>query len=90
MQTRNIHLREHLDSLTGTRMESESFSDASEVTGGELRLREQHQAEDKAEVEWLRNAAQKGIDAIERGDYTTLRSRAEIGTFVRNAGSARR
>jgi antitoxin ParD1/3/4 len=55
-----------------------------------LRLLEQRQREDEARIEWLRGAAQEGIDAIERGDYTVLRSRAEISSTVRSVGGARR
>ncbi len=86
----NGHLTEHFDSLISTAIESGQFSNASEVVREGLRLLEQRQQEDKAKIKWLRSAAQQGIDAIERGDYTTLRSRAEITSFVRNAGSARR
>ncbi len=90
MPTRNVHLTEHFDSLIATGIESGQFSNASEVVREGLRLLEQRQQEDKARIESLRSAAQQGIDAIERGDYTTLRSRAVIGFFVRSAGSARR
>jgi antitoxin ParD1/3/4 len=84
MPTRNVHLTEHFDNLIASGIESGQFSNASEVVREGLRLLEQRQRE------WLRNAAQDGIDAIERGDSTTLRSRAEIGSFVRSAGSLRR
>ena len=84
MPTRNVHLTEHFDSLIATGIESGQFSNASEVVREGLRLLEQRQREDQAKIEWLR------IDAIERGDYTTLRSRAEIGSLVRSAGSERR
>jgi antitoxin ParD1/3/4 len=90
MPTRNVNLTEHFDSLIATGIESGQFSNASEVVREGLRLLEQRQREDNARIEWLRNAAQEGIDAIELGHYTTLRSRAEIGSFVRSAGSARR
>ncbi len=90
MPTRNVHLTEHFDSLIATGIESGQFSNASEVVREGLRLLEQRQREDKAKVEWLRSAAQEGVDALERGDYTTMRSRAEISSFVRSAGSARR
>jgi antitoxin ParD1/3/4 len=90
MPTRNVHLTEHFDNLIASGIESGQFSNASEVVREGLRLLEQRQREDEARIEWLRNAAQDGIDAIERGDSTTLRSRAEIGSFVRSAGSLRR
>jgi antitoxin ParD1/3/4 len=90
MPTRNVHLTEHFDNLIAIGIESGQFSNASEVVREGLRLLEQRQQEDKAKIEWLRGAAQEGIDAIERGDYTTVRSRAEISSFVRSAGSTRR
>ncbi len=90
MPTRNVHLTEHFDSLIATGIESGQFSDASEVVREGLRLLEQRQLEDEARIEWLRSAAQEGIDAIERGDYTALHSRAGIRSFVHSAGSARR
>ena len=89
MPTRNVHLTEHFDELIAAGIASGQFSNASEVVREGLRLLEQRQAEDQAKIEWLRSAAQEGIDAIERGDYTTLRSRSEISAFVRSAGSAR-
>ncbi len=82
MPTRNVHLTEHFDSLIANGIESGQFSNASEVVSAGLRLLEQRQEEDKARIEWLRAAAQESIDAIERGDYTTLRSRTEISSFV--------
>ena len=90
MPTRNVHLTEHFDSLIAAGIESGRFSNASEVVREGLRLLEQRQAEDQAMIQWLRGAAQDGIDAMDRGDYTALRSRAEISALVRSAGSARR
>ncbi len=88
MPTRNVHLTEHFDNLIAAGIESGQFSNASEVVREGLRLLEQRQREDQAKLEWLRSAAQEGIDAIERGDYTALHSRAEIRSLVRSAGSA--
>ncbi len=90
MPTRNVHLTEHFDSLIAAGIESRQFSNASEVVREGLRLLEQRQLEDEAKIEWLRGAAQDGINAIDRGDYTTLRFRFEISSSVRSAGSARR
>lgn len=90
MPTRNVHLTEHFDSLIAASIACGQFSNASEVVREGLRLLEQRQREDTARIEFLRSAAQEGIDALDRGDYTTLRSRAEISSFVRSAGSMRR
>jgi antitoxin ParD1/3/4 len=90
MPTRNVHLTEHFDTLIASGIESGQFTNASEVVREGLRLLEQRQREDEAKIKWLRDAAQKGIDDIERGDYTVLSSRADISSHVRSAGSARK
>lgn len=90
MPTRNVNLTDHYDSFIETSISEGRFSNASEAVRAGLHLLERQDAEDRARIEWLRGAAQEGVDAIERGDYTSARSRAEIGAFVRNAGSARR
>jgi antitoxin ParD1/3/4 len=89
MPTRNINLTDHFDSFIDASIATGRFSNASEAVRAGLHLLERQEAEDKAKIEWLRSAAQEGIDAIERGDYTPLRSRAEISAFVRSAGSTR-
>ena len=54
----------------------------SEVVLEGLRLLERREQEDQAKLKWLRSAAIKGFDAIERGDYVTLRSDQEFDDFV--------
>jgi antitoxin ParD1/3/4 len=90
MPTRTVDLTEHYDSFIDTSIAEGHFSNASEAVGAGLRLLELQRAEDRARIEWLRGAAQEGIDALDRGDYTSLRSRDEIRDFVRSAGSTRR
>ena len=89
MPTRNVNLTDHYDSFIDASIAAGRFSNASEAVRAGLHLLERQEAEDKATIEWLRSAAQEGIDAIERSDYTRLRSRTEIGALVRSAGSAR-
>ena len=43
---------------------------------------EQRELENRAKLEWLRAAVQEGIDDLQRGHYTTLRSRQEIDEFM--------
>ena len=47
---------------------------------------EQHEKQEQAKLEWLRAAAKEGFDAIDRGDYFTLRSDRDIDEFMRKAG----
>jgi antitoxin ParD1/3/4 len=86
MPTRNVNLSEHFDSFIETGITSGRFSDASEVVREGLRLLEQREQEYKVKLEWLRAAAKEGFDAIEQGDYVTLRSGKEIEEFVRQIG----
>lgn len=83
MPTRNVFLTEHFDSFIASGIENVQYSNASEVVREGLRLLEQRQAENHAKVEWLRGAAQEGIDAIERGEYVTLSSPEAIANHLR-------
>ena len=89
MPTRNLNLTEHDEGFVEASIAADRFGSPSEAVGAALHLLEREGAEDQVRIESLRAAAQKGIDALDRGDYTTLRSRAEIGSFVRSAGSTR-
>ena len=82
MPTRNVNLTEHFDRFVESGIASGRFSNASEVVREGLRLLEQREQEDKAKIEWLRDAAKEGFDAADRGDYVTLRSDREIDDFV--------
>ncbi|SPF53546.1 conserved hypothetical protein [Candidatus Sulfopaludibacter sp. SbA4] len=83
MPTRNVNLTDHFDRFIEARVTSGRFSNASEVVREGLRLLEQREREDKARLKWLRAAVKEGIDDIDRGDYTILRSGLEIDDFVR-------
>jgi len=83
MPTRNVNLTDHFDRFIEVGVTSGRFSNASEVVREGLRLLEQREQEDKAKLKWLRAAVKEGIDDIERGHYTTLRSGQEIKDLVR-------
>jgi len=83
MPTRNVNLTEHFDDFIKTGITSGRFSNASEVVREGLRLLEQREQEDQANIIWLRAAAKDGFDAIERGDYVSLHSEKEIKDFLR-------
>jgi antitoxin ParD1/3/4 len=82
MPTRNVNLTEHFDRFIESGVTSGRFSNASEVVREGLRLLEQREREDKAKIEWLRGAAKEGFDAADRGDYVTLNSEEELGSFL--------
>lgn len=83
MPTRNVFLSDQFDSFIASGIEEGRYSNASEVVREGLRLLQQRDAEDRAKIEWLRGAAQEGIDAIERGAFVTLRSAEAITGHLR-------
>jgi N-dimethylarginine dimethylaminohydrolase len=48
----------------------------------DLRRTKQREEEDHAKLEWLRSAVRNGVDDLDQGNYTTLRSRREIEVFI--------
>ncbi|HEY0797488.1 MAG TPA: type II toxin-antitoxin system ParD family antitoxin [Acidisarcina sp.] len=82
MPTRNVNLTKHYDSFIESSIATGRFSNASEAVRAGLHLLEQEEAENLARIEWLRGAAQQGLEAIERGEFTVLHSPAEIKKHV--------
>lgn len=86
MPTRNINLTEHFDRLIEAGVASGRYGNASEMIREGLRLLEQRAREERAKLKWLRGAVKEGLNEIERGEYTILRSDQEIGDFMRQLG----
>jgi antitoxin ParD1/3/4 len=84
--TKNIVLTEHHVKVIEGLVQSGRYQNASEVLQEGLRLVEQRQAEDAARLEALRQAAQIGIDAFERGDYRSFESFTELERHLVGAG----
>ena len=82
MPQRNVNLTEHYDQFITAKIASGRFSNASEIVREGLRLLEQREREDEAKLEWLRSAAKEGFEAIEKGDYTILRSDDDLNSFM--------
>jgi len=76
--TRNIRLTEHHEKIIDALVRSGRYRNASEVLRDALCLIERREAEDAARLEALREAAQKGIEAFERGDYQSFESFDEM------------
>lgn len=85
MPTRNVNLTKRFDDLIEKNVASGRYGNASEVVREGLRLLEKQEKEDSAKIEWLRDAAQEGIDDIERGDYITFETDAEMKSFFEQA-----
>ena len=90
MPARNLNLTEHLDRFVDAGIQSGRFSNASEVVREGLRLLEQSEKEDRAKLEWLRGAASLGLDAIERGDFQTLKTESDLDGLLSSAISEAR
>ena len=78
MPTRNVNLTKHFDKFVEDGVVSGRFGNASEVVREGLRLLEQREKEEKAWLKYLQEAAQEGIDDIERGDFIPLKSKEDI------------
>src|SRR5690349_14212101 len=79
---RNISLTDHLNRFIDRQVEHGRHQNASEVVREALRRYEMELTEDEARIEALRAIANEGRAAIERGDYVTLRSAADISSLV--------
>ena len=86
MPTRNVNLTETQDKFVAEQLKSGGYTNASEVVRAGLRLLEQQAQEDATKLEALRRDVQEGIDAYERGDYTSLRSPEDIDRFMDDIG----
>jgi antitoxin ParD1/3/4 len=82
MPTRNVHLTEHFDEFIESGIGSGRFSDASEIVREGLRLLEEREQDERIKLEWLRAAAKEGFDALDRGDFSEMRSEAELASFM--------
>jgi antitoxin ParD1/3/4 len=88
MPTRNVVLTEHHESLIAQLVQSGRYQNASEVMREGLRLIENREAEDNAKLEALRQAAQTGIAAIERGDYVEFSDAASLKAHLNSVADA--
>ena len=78
MPTRNVVLTTHQAELVEKLVASGRYQNASEVLREGLRLVERREAEEKARLKALRNAARVGIADIESGRFRTLESAANL------------
>lgn len=74
MPTRNVVLTDHQADLVERLVDSGRYQNASEVLREGLRLIEDREAEDKARLKALRDAARIGIADIEAGRFDTFDS----------------
>lgn len=83
----NVSLTEQLARFVQEHVASGHYASASEVVRESLRLLGQREAQDAVKLERLRAAVQKGIEDLERGDYTELHSEEEVDDFINAIGN---
>ncbi|HRO58685.1 MAG TPA: type II toxin-antitoxin system ParD family antitoxin [Burkholderiaceae bacterium] len=89
MPTRNVVLTDHQADLLERLVASGRYQNASEVLREGLRLIETRDAEEKARLKALRDAAQAGIADIEAGRFVTFDSSGDLqGHLASVAGDA--
>lgn len=82
MPTRNVVLTEYQAELLERLVSSGRYQNASEVLREGLRLVEDQEAQAKARLKALRDAARVGIADIEAGRYRTFDSPAELNRHM--------
>jgi len=83
MPTRNVVLTDRQSELIERLVESGRYQNASEVLREGLRLIERRETEDRAKLKALRNAAQIGLDDIERGRFRQFKTPAALRKHLR-------
>jgi antitoxin ParD1/3/4 len=86
MPTRNVVLTDYQAELVERLVSSGRYQNASEVLREGLRLVEGQEAEAKARIKALRDAARLGIADIEAGQFRTFNAPADL---ERHAGTLR-
>lgn len=82
MPTRNVVLTDHQADLLERLVASGRYQNASEVLREGLRLIEARDADERARLKALREAAQTGIADIEAGRFRTFESAAKLARHV--------
>jgi antitoxin ParD1/3/4 len=82
MPTRNVVLTQHQAAFVERLVESGRYQNASEVLREGLRLIESREAEEKARLKALREAARVGIDDINSGRFRSFQSRTALARHV--------
>ena len=83
MPTRNVVLTDHQANMVDRLVASGRYQNASVVLRDGLRLVEQEEAESKARVKALRDAARVGIADADAGRYRSFNSTAGLRSHLR-------
>jgi antitoxin ParD1/3/4 len=82
MPTRNVVLTDRQADLVEKLVESGRYQNGSEVLREGLRLLEQREAEDRAKLKALRDAAKVGQAAIAAGHYRSFDSEESLRAYL--------
>ena len=82
MPTRNVVLTDHQADLVERLVASGRYQNASEVLREGLRLIEGREAEDKARLNALRDAARIGVADIDAGRFRSFESPAALNRYL--------
>jgi antitoxin ParD1/3/4 len=82
MPTRNVVLTKHQEQFIETLVGSGRYQNASEVLREGLRLVEQREAEEAAKLAVLREAADVGFGALDRGEFRDFDSIGDLQTYL--------
>jgi len=86
MPTRNVVLTKHQEKLLKTLVASGRYQNASEVLREGLRLVEKREAEEATKLQALREAAQLGFAALDRGEFTEFASGDDLAAYLDDLG----
>ena len=84
MPTRNVVLTDHQATLVERLVQSGRYQNASEVLREGLRLVETREAEEKARLRALRDAARVGVDDIDAGRFRSFDSHEAMKLHLRS------
>jgi antitoxin ParD1/3/4 len=88
MPTRNVVLTDHQAALVDRLVQTGRYQNGSEVLRDGLRMVEGQEAEDRARLKALREAARIGIDDLQAGRSKTFNDPDALGTYL--AGIAKK
>lgn len=84
----SITLTSEQEEIINEKLQSGRYQSAAEVIDKGLRLLEEAEAE-QAKLEWLRAEVNKGLEQLERGEFTTWDSAEALAEHIKAEGRRR-
>jgi antitoxin ParD1/3/4 len=86
MPTRNVVLSEQQEKIIQDLVSSGQYQNASEVLREGLRLLARREAEEKAKLHALREAARIGFGALDRGEFKEFANADDLRRYLKKVG----